>query len=85
MSTRREEARRARAEWPVRVYRLGEEPPADLAATTTAEERLAMVWPITVDTWTLAGLPIPDYPRDQMPVRIEYRKSPPGPVKGGPA
>lgn len=30
-------------QWPVRVYRLGEEPTDDLSATTTADERLAMV------------------------------------------
>jgi hypothetical protein len=37
-------ARRAaqRSNWPVRRYRLGEEPSDDLSASTTAEERLAM-------------------------------------------
>ena len=38
-----------RSGWPVRVYRLGSEPPADLSATTTAEERLEMVWALTLE------------------------------------
>ena len=65
------EARRAsRAQWPVRKFRLAEEPGPDLSATTTASERLAMMWPLARDAWTLAGRAIPDYPRDRMPVRV---------------
>ena len=59
-----------RSDWPIRVYRLGEEPPEDLRATTTAEERIAMVWQVTRDAWELAGRKIPDYPRSEAPVRI---------------
>jgi hypothetical protein len=33
----------ARGAWPVRRYRLGEEPGGDLSGSTTAEERLAMM------------------------------------------
>ncbi len=60
----------ARRSWPIRVYRLGEEPDDDLSATTTASERLAMMWPLAVDAWASSGKEIPDYPRNQMPVRI---------------
>lgn len=66
-----EEARRAaRACWPVRMFRLEEEPGPDLSATTTADERLAMMWPLAREAWTLAGRPIPEYPRHRTPVRV---------------
>jgi hypothetical protein len=59
--------RRSPADWPVRVVPLSEDRP-DLSATTTPEQRLAMVWELTVEAWAWAGLPIPDYPRSAMPV-----------------
>ena len=62
MSDHSDEARKARAaarrDWPVRKFRLGHEPGDDLSATTTAEERLAMMWPLAMEAWTLAGRPI---------------------------
>ena len=77
MDEREERERAARAEarrsWPIRTFRLGEEPDDDLSATTTAKERLEMMWPMTVDAWTLAGREIPDYPRDKTPVRVIRR------------
>lgn len=51
-------------------YRLGEEPGDDLSATTTAEERLAMVWTLTLEAWRLAGRELPNYERSAMPVRV---------------
>ena len=66
----RETRRTARAQWPVRKFRLADEPGPDLSATTTADQRLAMMWPLARDAWTLAGRTIPDYPRDRMPVRV---------------
>ena len=66
-----EEARRAaRAQWPVRKFRLEDAPGPDLSATTTAEERLAMMWPLACEAWSLAGRVMPEYPRDRMPVRV---------------
>jgi len=56
--------------WPVRVHRLGAEPSDDLSRTTTAEERLAMMWPLTLEAWALTGRGVPDYPRRETPVRI---------------
>src|SRR5687768_4182193 len=38
-----------RGHWPVRVFRLGEEPSEDLSSTTSPEERLAMVWTLTLE------------------------------------
>jgi hypothetical protein len=66
----RKERAAARRSWPIRVYRLGEEPDDDLSATTTAAERLAMMWPLAVDAWASSGKEIPDYPRNETPVRI---------------
>jgi hypothetical protein len=50
------------------VYRLGAEPGDDLSGTTTAEERLAMMWPLALEAWTLAGLSVPGYARHETPV-----------------
>ena len=55
---------------PVRVYRLGDEPGDDLSATTTVEERLAMVHELSRRMWELTGRPVPRYPRAEMPVRV---------------
>lgn len=66
----REARRAARSQWPVRKFRLADEPGPDLSATTTADQRLAMMWPLARDAWTLAGRTIPDYPRARMPVRV---------------
>jgi len=59
----------ARGNWPVRVYRLGEEPEDDLSETTP-EQRLAMIWELSVDAWTLSGRPFPEYSRAETPVRV---------------
>ena len=63
----------ARKNWPIRIFRLGEEPSDDLSGTTTAAERIAMVWQLTQDAWASAGLPIPDYSRHDMPVKVLHR------------
>ena len=63
----RADRRRARREWPIRRYDLGHEPLDDLRAHTTASERLAMVWPLTLVSWRLAGREIPDYERADTP------------------
>ena len=70
MDSAREARRTARARWPVRRFRLEDAPGPDLSATTTAEERLAMMWPLACEVWSLAGRVIPDYPRDRMPIRV---------------
>jgi hypothetical protein len=61
---------RRRAEWSVRSFRLGEEPGDDLSDTTTAVERLSMMWPLAVETWTLSGRPLPIYDRTNLPGRL---------------
>ena len=64
--------RAARASWPVRKFRLGEEPVDDFSACTVAE-RLAMTWRMTCDAWASAGRPLPSYTRQDMPVRVLRR------------
>jgi hypothetical protein len=58
-----------RSRWPVRRYRLGDEPADDLSTTTSATERLAMMWPLACEAWRIAGRPLPSYGRSDMPSR----------------
>ncbi|MDP9177664.1 MAG: hypothetical protein M3O61_08295 [Gemmatimonadota bacterium] len=62
-------ARVDRSTLQVRIFQLGAEPAEDLSATTTPSERLAMVGRLSEDAWLLAGLPMPGYSRQQIPVR----------------
>lgn len=65
----------ARRSWPIRKHRLGEEPSDDLSDSTTAEERLQMMWQLALDAWSLTDRPIPDYDRKEAPVRKMRRKA----------
>lgn len=77
MDAKDDAARKQRAlqrrTWPVRKGRLQDIPEDNLMASTTPEERLAMVWELTLEAWAVAGLPIPDYAREQAPVRCFRR------------
>ena len=64
-----------RRSWPVHVHRLGAEPGDDLSATTTAEERLAMMWPLAVEAFALSGCPLPGYRRTEAPVTVRRLRS----------
>lgn len=59
-----------RSAWPIRRYRLGEEPSDDLSATTTAEERVAMMESLAREGWALAGRAYPTYSRADTPVTV---------------
>jgi hypothetical protein len=65
----------ARQSWPVRVHRLGDEPGDDLSATTTAEERLAMMWPLALEAFTLSGRALRGYRRSEAPVTVQRLRS----------
>jgi hypothetical protein len=67
---------RDRSSWPIRRYRLGEEPGDDLSDSTTAEERLRMMWPMACEGWALAGRVLPSYRRGEAPTRL-YRPGEP--------
>lgn len=68
--------RRARAErrgsWPIRKHTLSETPREDLSSCTTAEEQIAMMWELTVQALALSGLPMPNYSRGEIPIRIVH-------------
>jgi len=53
----------------VHKARLGDREP-DLRESTTAAERIALVWTLTLESWSLAGLPIPGYRRAETPIRV---------------
>jgi hypothetical protein len=59
-----------RSDWTVRKYALGQEPGDDLSASTTAEQRLAMMWSLALRAWALTGSPLPDYQRANSPVVV---------------
>jgi len=59
-----------RSWWPVRVFRLGQEPGDDLTATTTAEARLQMVEALTLEAFSLVRREPLSYPRNQTPVSV---------------
>ncbi len=65
----------SRRGWPIRKYRLGEEPSDDLSESTTPAQRLEMMWPLALEAWSLTGKPLPDYARDGAPVRRFRRKA----------
>ena len=67
---------RARRDWPVRKLRLADDPGDDLSRETTAEERLAMMWPLAVEAWSLTGQPMPEYRREDTPVRLAPLRPP---------
>jgi hypothetical protein len=59
-----------RREWAVRKLRLGDDSTEDdLRVTTTAVQRLAMMWPLAVEAWSLTGRPMPDYERRDAPIK----------------
>jgi hypothetical protein len=59
----------------VKAFTKGEEPSENLSDLTTAEERLAMMWPLAKTAWQLAFGELPVYSRDQMPGRVMRRAS----------
>ncbi len=69
---------RSRADWPVRRYRLGDEPADDVSAVTTPEQRLRCMWRLAQEGWPLAGRELPVYDRASMPTRL-YRPGEPRP------
>lgn len=68
----------ARRSWPVHKVRPGEEPGEDLSASTTAAERIGMMWRLAQDAWALSGRPIPEYSRAEMPITKRRLHDPPG-------
>jgi len=75
-----EAARRARRRnWPIAKFRMGEEPSDDLSDSTSAAERIAMMWPLAQAAWAVAGKPLPTYDRQQTPARLFQPRLDPSP------
>lgn len=70
VGTSEDERRHRRAAWPIRRFRLGEEPGEDLSASTTVEERLAMMWPLALDAFSLGKASSEPAPRADWPVKV---------------
>lgn len=68
--------RAARASMPIRRFALGEEPDENLSATTTMDERLAMVWPLSRLAYQFAGHPLAPPPRHELPGRVIRKVGP---------
>jgi hypothetical protein len=66
------ERRASRAAWPVRRYRLGEEPPDTYPASLSPEERVLLVGVLSarVAEFTPNAPDAPPYTRATMPIRV---------------
>lgn len=63
------ERMRQRSSWPVKRVTLGQQSD-DPSGETTAADRIAMMWPLALEAWRVAGLPIPEYERKDAPIRV---------------
>ena len=71
---RAERRRQTASQWPVRHFDLGQEPLRDALDRSTVDERLAMMWPLAKEAWSVAGKPIPTYERRNMPGTLTQRE-----------
>lgn len=67
----------ARAAWPGRVVPLEEAEEATAPLSSTPEERLAMVWALTLEAWAMSGRPLPRYDRSEAPGGLRRLGDPP--------
>jgi hypothetical protein len=69
---------RERSQWPATKGSLTEleAGEADLSATTTIEQRFAMMWQLAQDAWAWRGVPIDESPFSGPAVRIVGNQSP---------
>lgn len=56
----------------MKVYEPGEELSDNLSDVTTAKERVAMVWPLTVEARNVAGSEFHDPPHDPWRVKVPH-------------
>lgn len=54
----------------MRVYALGTEPLADTRDHSTVDERVRLVWTLTLEAWAERREPIPSYARHEAPGRV---------------
>ncbi|MGQ0656727.1 MAG: hypothetical protein ACT4NU_01315 [Chromatiales bacterium] len=60
---------------PVRIVRFGANDDRLRAASTTAEERLRMMWPLALEAWAFKGEPViePGFPRHVVHIQLRGR------------
>jgi hypothetical protein len=63
--------RRDDPRWTIRRHTLCSEHTVCVAASI--DERLAMMWPLAVEAWSVAGRGLPDYERADTPGRLVHR------------
>lgn len=68
----REARRRQRAGWQIRRVSLEDERAPDVSALSP-NERVAMVWRLTLDAWAISNRPMPTYSREEAPGRVLRR------------
>lgn len=61
---------RKRPDMTARVVPLGSKEAGEPPTPSSPEERIALVHALTREAWELAGRPIPDYSRDEMPIAV---------------
>jgi hypothetical protein len=71
---RAEQRRQRAAQWPLRHFELGSEPLRDALDRSTVDDRIAMMWPLAKEAWSVAGLPIATYGRQDMPGTLVQRQ-----------
>jgi hypothetical protein len=62
-----------RSDWPVRKSTLAEQGFEDDLAHLTMGERMALMWPLTVQAWALAGEPVVEQEFQRHVIRVERR------------
>lgn len=62
--------RQARAQWPIRRFRLGEEPVVDTRDQRSLRERVEEAWRLSALAWELTKNASPAYERHEIPGRM---------------
>ena len=62
-----------RSHWQVRKSTLSEQGFEDDLAHLTMGERMALMWPLTVQAWALAGEPVVEQEFQRHVIRVERR------------
>ena len=59
----------------IRIFKLGEEDKHNDLRTTTAAQRLAMMWQLTLDAWAFKGEPVAEPRLPRHIVRVLRKQS----------
>ena len=68
-----ESRRKARVNWPIKRAKLEDENQDTSGLELSPEERLAMMWKLAQQLWSLSGKPFPDYRRSEMPGTLQRK------------